>query len=234
MKKIIETLKRKWTEYLLDIIVIIIGILGAFALNSWNEDRIANISQKESLKKLTFDLESDIIRFQSLDSLYLVWGIQAKHILEEVLDSSKDLLQVNEYTVGRLSMNYLTIKMTTYEEMVNTGLFYKLNDLEFKSISEYYEFANYEIKKVNLDNQDFYNWIMETGGIDYLNTISRIGLQRNLENIDWTWLKDPNSLKYKTFEARIAFHQLVIRANRLLISRLIAKSKDVIFIIKDH
>ncbi len=125
--------------------------------------------------------------------------------------------------------------MITYDEMINTGLFYKLNDLKLsQSISEYYEFANFEIIKVNLDNQDFYNWILETGGIDYINTSVRISFQRNLENVDWTWLKDPNSIEYKSFEARISFHLIAIQANQLLISQLIAKSKDVITIIKDH
>ena len=87
-----------------------IGILGAFGLDSWYEARIATFSQNEALQKLVLDLENDIIRFQSLDSLYLLWNDQAEHILEDVLDASKNELEFKEYVVGRGSMNYLTIR----------------------------------------------------------------------------------------------------------------------------
>jgi len=52
MKKILETLKRKWAEYLLEIFVIMIGILGAFMLNNWNETRKDLIKEQLILQNL--------------------------------------------------------------------------------------------------------------------------------------------------------------------------------------
>jgi uncharacterized membrane protein YheB (UPF0754 family) len=60
MKKILETLKLKWTEYLLEILVITIGILGAFMLNNWNEDRKKDLLEISVLKELKRNLTDDI------------------------------------------------------------------------------------------------------------------------------------------------------------------------------
>ena len=60
MRQNFETLKRKWIEYLLEIIVIVVGILVAFGLNSWNERRTASLQERTML----LSIQSEFIENQ--------------------------------------------------------------------------------------------------------------------------------------------------------------------------
>ncbi|MBT8219096.1 MAG: hypothetical protein KJP00_04700, partial [Bacteroidia bacterium] len=60
MKRILSILSQKWPEYILEIIVITIGILGAFALNSWNESRIRSNMTTEILTQIRSDIEDNL------------------------------------------------------------------------------------------------------------------------------------------------------------------------------
>ena len=59
MKLIITILKQKWAEYFLEIIVIIIGVLGAFSLNNWKEYREEKSQEFELLQNLKDDFTKD-------------------------------------------------------------------------------------------------------------------------------------------------------------------------------
>jgi len=65
MKKILETLKQKWAEYLLEMIVITAGILGAYSLNNWNETRITHNRTQNILRQIKADLAMDKGRLEN-------------------------------------------------------------------------------------------------------------------------------------------------------------------------
>ena len=64
---ILETLKKKWAEYLLEMIVITAGVLGAFALNNWNEHRLERQEEVKMLISVKKDLENTILEFKYLN-----------------------------------------------------------------------------------------------------------------------------------------------------------------------
>lgn len=122
MKKILETIKRKWAKYLLEILVILIGILGAFALNNWNE---STKDRKEELKYIA-NLKTDLL--EDLTQLEIM--IEDR---ENKYSSSKKLLEYSDQNLIKNLNDFFyhlsavtvwtefTPNKSTIEELVNSG-----------------------------------------------------------------------------------------------------------------
>jgi hypothetical protein len=83
MKRILTTLSQKWPEYLLEILVLIIGIYGAFALEDWNDRR--KVSQQE--KGILLQIQNEYLENLS----QLNQKIQIRNIL---LKNSVKILEI--------------------------------------------------------------------------------------------------------------------------------------------
>lgn len=64
MRKILTTFKSKWPEYFLEVIVITLGILGAYMLNNWNEEKKSIQKGQEILVDVRENIEANTIQFQ--------------------------------------------------------------------------------------------------------------------------------------------------------------------------
>ena len=125
MKRILTTLSQKWPEYLLEIIVITVGILGAFALNNWNE----NNKEKESEKRFLLNLRSEIIENQ----MSLEYNIELHkniydHIVHFISLTGPDATNTDQTTFD--SLVYSSLHLPSYDPVKGSISSSELDDLE--------------------------------------------------------------------------------------------------------
>jgi hypothetical protein len=120
MKRILSTLSQKWPEYLLEVLVLIIGIYGAFALEKWNEDRKERKLEHKYLKSLLIDLNRDL---ESLENL--------KKVRQISNESAWTLLNTESISASYAAQSEWS------DHMINIGFWYEFvpNDNTFKELS---------------------------------------------------------------------------------------------------
>ena len=153
---------KKYTLYAIgEILLVVVGILIALQINNWNENRISKKTEKIILQRLSQDLEKDQERFQLLDSVYqdkLQKNIHFRKLIRKTSFTDDDLMEViNFWGANARDINP---RLTTYEEMVNSGKIYDLtNESLVNQICEYYrKMARYESTTNKEDNEYAVVW----------------------------------------------------------------------------
>lgn len=218
--------ENKFSKYLLyaigEIILVVIGILIALQVNNWNENRKSKLSQNKLLVKLISDLDYDISHFNEIDSNYQIDLKEIEFVIEETLSLKNLKLDSTKQMVpGRGSTLYFKVSKSTYQEMMNTGILYQVNNENLKNeIFAYYELADFLLEKENRDNQNYNNWVLGIKNDDPKKIVMRLREQTNLDYIDWSWLQNPNSSMYKEIETQIIWFKAAIESNQGVLGRL--------------
>lgn len=148
MKRIFTTLKEKWPEYLLEILVITMGILGAFLLNSWNEARKTDNATKEALASVLDDLRQDSIQFKSHVENSTRRALVLHRTIDNLLnDGSNDSL---EYYFQR-SKGYLVavVHNSAFQALNEQGLIPNVSDESLRlALMRYFNFVQPNVIKL--------------------------------------------------------------------------------------
>ena len=106
MKKIIELIKEKWGEYVIEILVITLGIFGAFILNNWNESRKQNERFKIFTEQLYNTVDKDIEYYNNQELFYGQQNEFIDNILNNQINYSKEELLVFLFSLDGYHSNY--------------------------------------------------------------------------------------------------------------------------------
>ena len=66
MSRTLQTLKEKWPEYILEVVVIVFSIVLAFWLSSWDEDRREKRAASYYLEEMSSNLDADILHMKEV------------------------------------------------------------------------------------------------------------------------------------------------------------------------
>lgn len=231
MKRILTTLSQKWPEYLLEVLVLIIGIYGAFALDSWNEDRKQSQVKETYLNSLIEDLTKDSLLLS--DNLSINRGFQKRN------DSIKKLIAVNkqpistivkqiarsEYGFGlRVLVNF---NNNTFNLLISSGAINLFSDQFVSDLMELNRLQLYE-QEIAKGNQGFYFDMVQayiqnlpSGGLSSF--VSESSLNQIWNQVDEEKLTVPylNLLNFEDFalERQILLKtEIAERTNDLIIS----------------
>jgi len=204
LKTAFDILKNNWIRYGFETLVVINGILIAFALDNWNDNRLQNIKETQYLNRLVEDLQADTTYYNDRIASSEALITYHRYFIRTMYQTQQNFKEVEDlFSPLTWNSQHLTTQNATYIELTSSGNLDILNNQELKeAIIEYYrknEEAGKHIAEFNehtaqllanlqivINNQDkFYNFMNDVyDGIDFI------------KNEDWAFMNEPSSQKF--------------------------------------
>ena len=216
MKKIINHLKENWIKYGFETFVIIIGILGAFALNNWNENRKNSNLERKLLIELVSNLETNIesLNASNVRNFNQIRGIDS---LIYHFDNSTSNNSLRSFFSGSIYISTLNLSYASFESMKTIG-FEIVNDDQIRlSIINLFEISyTHHVRSINDAEQAYFQTYIDWS-MSNRHRIDQILELPNVRN-DGTY-----NFMRNYVESKKVWKNAIIRGN----NRLLAETKEL-------
>jgi hypothetical protein len=200
MKAILSVIRRKWAEYILEILVIIIGILGAFALDNWNEERSQKAQGKDYKRSVYKDLLNDIETLElKLDQLQTQYEGSLKSL--QIIDDSNLLIDSADFmnSINDCIRNViLQRKENTIDQLRSNGQLHLIDDDSLiEELLQFYQFYDSRVENFNqLPNENRME-LRKISGVAY-NIDDIVEINRQYGDLNATFTPDIVQLESST------------------------------------
>ncbi|MDA7737999.1 hypothetical protein N8855_00965 [bacterium] len=127
--------EQNWFAVTLDFVIVVVGILIAFQITSWNEDRAAGVQEAQTLQALKVDLE--VTRPELQRQMRLIKeDQQARDLLADYVDGKLVDVSIVELDklvwLGMWRFGYAEPTVPTLEELKSPGMLSQLGSIELR------------------------------------------------------------------------------------------------------
>jgi Na+-transporting methylmalonyl-CoA/oxaloacetate decarboxylase gamma subunit len=134
MKKLLKTLSQKWPEYLLEILVLIIGIYGAFAVESWNETRKEQKEEVAYLHAINVEFKENREQFKKVLAAHQLSYNSCEKLLVECAKKQPNPDSLTSYVYGFWMTYTFDPSQSSIESLLSTSSIGVIQNLELRQL----------------------------------------------------------------------------------------------------